>query len=578
MIDNRLKKVKFRNDSMVKGSDNGKIGGLKGKDGSKRRSDNVGSNNRGGHYGGNNGDKSESSGGRNGILGSRYGNSDGRGSSPKGRDGKGGNIGVRYGNSDGRGSSPGGRDGKGSNTGVRYGNKDSNGSNTEYRNSIKDGNGGSAGRRKYNWDGKNANSNSKNVNNGSINSKYGKTGGHKGIMSHKEGGEKGKTSSKCPVFQNCGGCQLLDMPYKKQLEQKQKNLEELLKPFCRVAPIIGMDNPYHYRNKVHAVFDHDRKGNPISGVYEANSHRVVPVESCMIEDQKADEIIGTIRGMLKSFKIRTYDEDTGYGLLRHVLIRRGFTTGEVMVVLVTSSPVFPSKNNFVKALREKHPEITTIIQNVNDRETSMVLGDKEHVLFGKGYIEDILCGCRFRISSKSFYQVNPVQTEVLYQKAIEAAGLTGKERVIDAYCGIGTIGIVASKYANEVIGVELNRDAVKDAVENAKINGIKNIRFFCNDAGKFMMNMAEIGEHVDVVFMDPPRSGSTEEFIDSVAKIRPEKVIYVSCGPETLARDLGYFRKKGYEAKMGWGVDMFPATSHVEAIILMTRSGSGDKK
>ena len=363
----------------------------------------------------------------------------------------------------------------------------------------------------------------------------------------------------------------MDMPYEKQLEQKQKHLEKLLKPYCHVAPIIGMENPYHYRNKVHAVFDHDKKGNPVSGVYEVNSHRVVPVENCMIEDQKADEIIGTIRGMLKSFKIRTYDEDTGYGLLRHVLIRRGFATGEVMVVLVTASPIFPSKNNFVKALREKHPEITTIIQNVNGRDTSMVLGDKEHVLYGKGYIEDILCGCRFHISSKSFYQVNPVQTEILYNKAIEAAGLTGKERVVDAYCGIGTIGIVASKYAKEVIGVEQNRDAVRDAVENAKINGIKNVKFFCNDAGKFMVNMAEDGEHVDVVFMDPPRSGSTEEFIDSVVKVKAERVVYVSCGPETLARDLEYFRKKGYEAKMGWGVDLFPATEHVETVVLMSR-------
>jgi 23S rRNA (uracil1939-C5)-methyltransferase len=396
--------------------------------------------------------------------------------------------------------------------------------------------------------------------------------GQSGNMPNKASRGERKSSSKCPVSRDCGGCQLLDMPYEKQLEQKQKYLEKLLKPYCRIAPIIGMENPYHYRNKVHAVFDHDKKGNPISGVYEANSHRVVPVESCMIEDKKADEIIGTIRGMLKSFKIRTYDEDTGYGLLRHVLIRRGFATGEIMVVLVTASPVFPSKNNFVKALREKHPEITTIIQNINGRETSMVLGDKEHVLFGKGYIEDILCGCRFHISSKSFYQVNPVQTEVLYNKAIEAAGLTGKERVIDAYCGIGTIGIVASKYAKEVIGVEINREAVRDAVENAKINGIKNARFFCNDAGKFMVNMAENGEHVDVVFMDPPRSGSTDEFIDSVAKVRPERIIYVSCGPETLARDLGYFRKKGYEAKMGWGVDLFPATEHVEVITLLQKA------
>lgn len=380
-----------------------------------------------------------------------------------------------------------------------------------------------------------------------------------------------KKQSQCPVFHKCGGCQLLDMPYKKQLELKQKQLETLLKPYCRLEAMIGMESPYHYRNKVHAVFDHDKKGNPISGVYEANSHRVVPVESCLIEDEKADEIIGTIRGMLKSFKIRTYDEDTGYGLLRHVLIRRGFTTGEIMVVLVTASPIFPSKNNFLKALRDKHPEITTVIQNINGRGTSMVLGDKEHVLYGKGYIEDILCGYRFRISSKSFYQVNPVQTEILYKKAIEAAGLTGKERVIDAYCGIGTIGIVASQYAKEVIGVELNKEAVKDAVENAKLNGVGNIKFFCNDAGKFMVNMAERGEHADVVFLDPPRSGSTVEFIDSVAKLKPAKVVYVSCGPETLARDLELFRKRGYEARKGWGVDLFPATRHVETVVLMSR-------
>ena len=386
---------------------------------------------------------------------------------------------------------------------------------------------------------------------------------------HKSRGQG--SASQCPVYRRCGSCQLLHLPYKKQLEQKQKNLETLLKPFCRLESMIGMSDPYHYRNKVHAVFDHDRKGNPISGVYEANSHIVVPVESCLIEDQKSDEIIGTIRGMLKSFKIRTYDEDTGYGLLRHVLIRRGFVTGEIMVVLVTASPIFPSKNNFVKALRDRHPEITTVIQNVNNRGTSMVLGDKEHVLYGKGYIEDVLCGYRFRISSKSFYQVNPVQTEVLYKKAVEAAGLTGKERIIDAYCGIGTIGIIASSHVKEVIGVELNKDAVHDAIENAKINNIKNASFYCNDAGRFMVNMAESGEHVDVVFMDPPRSGSTEEFIDSVSKMRPDKVVYVSCGPETLVRDLEYFKKKGYEAKKAWGVDMFPWTTHVETVCLLSR-------
>ena len=395
----------------------------------------------------------------------------------------------------------------------------------------------------------------------------------------KRGGSYGgrgtrRSTSICPVLNLCGGCQLLDMEYAKQLAFKQKQAEELLKGLCPVKPIIGMKDPFHYRNKVHAVFDRDKRGNIISGIYEENTHHVVPVEKCLIENQKADEIIGTIRGMLKSFKIRTYDEDTGFGLLRHVLIRKGFSTGEIMVVLVTASPVFPSKNNFVKALREKHPEITTIVQNINGRGTSMVLGDKEHVLYGKGYIVDELCGCRFRISSKSFYQVNSVQTEILYEKALSLSGLTGRELVVDAYCGIGTIGIIVSKAAGKVIGVELNQGAVRDAVNNAKMNGIDNIRFYCNDAGRFLVNMAEQGENADVVIMDPPRSGSTEEFMDAVGKLGAGKVVYVSCNPETLARDVRYMKKLGYRAVEAWPVDMFPETDHVETIVLLSKLDS----
>ena len=228
----------------------------------------------------------------------------------------------------------------------------------------------------------------------------------------------------------------------------------------------------------------------------------------MIEDKISQEIIRTIRDMLKSFRIKTYDEDTGYGLLRHVLVRRGFSTDEIMVVLVIGSPIFPSKNNFVKALRKKYPQITTVVLNVNDKKTSMVLGSVISSFMGKGYIRDTLCGCTFRISPQSFYQVNPVQTEILYKTAIEYAGLGRKETVIDAYCGIGTIGLVAAKRAKNVIGVELNPDAVRDARINAKENKITNARFYQGDAGEFMENMAENGEHADVVFMDPPRTGS----------------------------------------------------------------------
>ena len=376
---------------------------------------------------------------------------------------------------------------------------------------------------------------------------------------------------RCPVYKKCGGCDFQGVSYEEQLKIKETQVRQLLAPFCKVHPIAGMKNPYHYRNKVHAVFSHDKKGNAVSGVYQKGTHIVVPVERCMIEDEKADEIIGSIRGLLKSFKIRTYDEDTGYGLLRHVLVRRGFASGEILVVLVTASPVFPSKNNFVKALRKLHPEITTIVQNVNGRGTSMVLGNQEKTLYGKGYIEDILCGYTFRISPKSFYQVNPAQTEILYKKAIKLAGLTGKELVLDAYCGIGTIGLIASRGAGQVIGVELNRDAVRDAFANAKRNQVKNVRFYCADAGKFMVDMAADGVKADVVFMDPPRSGSDVTFLDCLAKMAPKRVVYISCEPESLARDLKYLKKKGYQAEGAWPVDMFGWTGCVETVVMLSR-------
>ena len=370
----------------------------------------------------------------------------------------------------------------------------------------------------------------------------------------------------CPVSGKCGGCNWIDKPYEEQLRAKEKWFQELMKPYCKPEPAIAMEEPAHYRNKVHAVFGEDRKHNTISGIYEAGTHRIVPVDSCLIENQKADEIIVSIRGLMKSFKMRAYNEDTGYGLLRHVLIRTGHVTGQIMVVLVLSSPVMPSKNNFVKALLKLHPEITTIVVNVNNRSTSMVLGDKEQVIYGKGYIEDVLCGKTFRISPKSFYQVNPVQTEKLYKKALEYAGLTGKEMVVDAYCGTGTIGMIASDEAKQVIGVELNADAVRDARNNAKKNGIKNIQFYQNDAGKFLVEMAEQEAKVDVVMMDPPRSGSSEEFLQSVLRMKPEKVVYISCNPETLVRDLKILTKREYKVTKCVGVDMFPFTDSLEAV------------
>ena len=371
----------------------------------------------------------------------------------------------------------------------------------------------------------------------------------------------------CAVAKKCGGCQYQGIAYKEQLNKKQKQEEDLLKKFCKVEPIIGMEKPYYYRNKLHRTFGRDRKGNVICGTYQEGTHRIVPVEECLIEDQKSQQIVLTIRDLLKSFKIKTYDEDTGYGLLRHVLVRRGFKTGEIMVVLVLSSPIMPSKNNFVKALRKVHPEITTVVINVNDKHTSMILGEKETVIYGKGFIRDELCGCMFRLSPKSFYQVNPVQTEILYRKAIEFAGLTGKEEVIDAYCGIGTIGMVAAKSAKNVLGIELNADAVRDARINAKENKIGNIEFRQGDAGEFMLAMAAKGLKTDVVFMDPPRAGSDVKFLSSLVKLGPKRVVYVSCNPVTLERDLKYLVKHGYEVKKIQPVEMFPFTEHVETIV-----------
>ncbi len=376
---------------------------------------------------------------------------------------------------------------------------------------------------------------------------------------------------KCPLYKKCGGCQLQNLTYPEQLIFKQRKVERLLGEFAKVEPIIGMESPYHYRNKVQAAFATARNGKIISGVYQSGTHSIVCVDSCLTEDTKADEIIVTVRNLLKSFKIQPYDERSGSGVLRHVLVKRGFTTNQIMVVLVTAGPIFPAKNNFVKALRKAHPDITTVVHNINPYQTSLVLGERENVLYGTGKIEDELCGLTFRISPRSFYQINPVQTEVLYNTAMEYADMSGSEKVIDAYCGIGTIGLVASKHAGEVIGVELNRDAVHDAIANAKRNGIKNVRFFCDDAGEFMLGMAQDKERADVVFMDPPRAGSDECFLSSLVTLAPEKVVYISCNPETQQRDLRFLIKHGYKAVKIQPVDMFPHTNHTECVCILKR-------
>lgn len=330
----------------------------------------------------------------------------------------------------------------------------------------------------------------------------------------------------CPVYKKCGGCQLQNLSYQKQLEFKQNKVEKLLKHFAKVEPIIGMENPYHYRNKVQAAFYTDRRGKIISGVYQSGTHHVVGIDSCQTEDITADKIIVAVRKLLPSFKLTTYNEDTHKGFLRHVLVKRGFATNQVMLVLVTGTPVFPSKNNFVKAITKQFPEITTVVQNVNPYNTNLVLGDNE--------------------------------------------------KVLDTYCGIGTIGIIAAKSgAGKVIGVELNGNAVRDAIVNAKANNLKNIRFYKGDAGEFMFEVSQESEKPDVVFMDPPRAGSSEKFLKSLIKMSPKKVVYVSCNPETLSRDLEFLLANSkYKAEKIQPVDMFPHTAHIECVVMLSHKKS----
>lgn len=375
----------------------------------------------------------------------------------------------------------------------------------------------------------------------------------------------------CPYAKKCGGCQLQNMDYNRQLKFKQAKTVSTLGKFHRVYDIIGMENPYNYRNKVQAAFGLTRSGKIVSGVYQSSSHRIVNTDKCMIEDKIADEIIVFIRSILPEFRILPYNEDSKKGFLRHVLVKRSFSTGQLMVVFVAASPVFPQKNNITKCLLKRFPDITTVVLNINPHKTSMLLSDRQEVLFGKGYIEDELCGLKFRISPKSFYQINPVQTKLLYETALEYAELDKSQTVIDAYCGTGTIGLCAAGYVKEVIGVELNADAVKDAKINAKINGVKNARFFKGDAGEFMVEAAKENINIDTVFMDPPRAGSDKAFLSSIVKLSPERVVYISCNIETQKRDLLFLVKNGYKVRKIQPIDMFPHTSHIECVVLLSR-------
>ena len=384
---------------------------------------------------------------------------------------------------------------------------------------------------------------------------------------------------------NCGGCPLLGLDYAEQLKQKEEKVRALVGKYGPVHPIRGMEQPYHYRNKVISTFAPGFGGKLTSGIYAANSHKVLPVESCLLQDEVLDKTMQAVRAAANACRYQPYDEDKGTGLVRHCLLRRGVATGQVMVVLVTAQPVLPGAKNFVKALlaeaAQRGVTVTTVVQNVNSRKTSVVLGEAEKVLYGKGFILDTLCGKTYAISPRSFYQVNPAQTAVLYGLAVEAAKLTGKEVVLDAYCGIGTIGLCAAGRAKQVIGVERNPDAVRNACANAAANKINNARFICADATDWMRAAAQPNSglpHPDVVFLDPPREGSTPACIDAVAAMKPKRVVYVSCNPETLARDLTHLTRRGWKALKIQPVDMFPHTEHVETVVLLSKGEIDSKK
>ena len=383
----------------------------------------------------------------------------------------------------------------------------------------------------------------------------------------------------CSVSKRCGGCSRIGVPYDEQLAAKDAFVRDLFARFegVDVRPTLGMDVPYHFRNKVTSPFAPGKRGaggrrEILTGMYAEGTHAIVPTDGCLIENERAQQVIRAVKSIMGKHRIEPYDEDRGTGFMRHAVVRVGHESGEVLVTLVTNDDAFPNSKSFCRELVKRCPFVTTIVQNVNTRRTNVILGQQERRLYGPGFILDTLCGLSFRISSQSFYQVNAVQTAVLYDTAVELARFDGTQSVIDAYCGTGTIGLVAAtRGAREVTGVDSVESSIRDARENARHNGVENARFANADATEFMREMAQAGSKADVVFMDPPRAGSTQAFCEAVAGIAPKRVVYVSCNPETQVRDLMWFEELGYGLRVVQPVDMFPHTDHVETVALVSR-------
>lgn len=379
---------------------------------------------------------------------------------------------------------------------------------------------------------------------------------------------------KCDIAKKCGSCQFINQGYVKSLEYKNEECKKIFKDLkVNVHPVSGMEDPYYYRNKTIIAFDKIYN----YGLYEENSHRIIPYKSCLIHDQETDAIISKIAVLFRKYRVSIYDPQRRRGEIRHILIRRAVKTNQTLVVIVSNEAIFKGSKNFCNQLIKAFPSIKSIVLNTNKRQTSIVLGEQEKVLFGKGFIVDELCGMTFKISPRSFYQINHDQCEALYSKALSL--ITVKHpKIMDTYCGIGTIGLIASKNAKQVIGVELNKDAVKDAKLNKTFNKVDNIKFIQGDATEFMVEAAKQKVGVDVIIMDPPRSGSTETFIKAAVSLKPQEIVYVSCDPHTQVRDLKLFRKLGYDFKDVYPYDMFPFTSHIETIALLSRVNPSKKK
>ena len=377
-----------------------------------------------------------------------------------------------------------------------------------------------------------------------------------------------RTKPFCKYYDLCGGCQIQTLSYEAQLILKRKILENVLKPFdCEIFDTLPSRKIFHYRNKALIPFAGDGNGGITAGIYEKNSHKIINCPDCKTEIREKPEILKVIISHLKRYDIKPYDEKNGTGVLRHVLIRKGFFTGEIMVSLIVNAQEFPYEKLLTKQLLKAVPEIKTICVSSNLQKTNVINGKDFHAVYGGGFITDLTGGIKYKISPLSFFQINAFQTERLYEKVSEFAALTGSETVFDVYCGVGTISLFLAKKAKKVYGVEIVAQAVENAKENAALNNIQNAEFFCGKAEEKIPELIET-QHIkaDIVIVDPPRQGCDKALLETIAALKPQKFIYVSCNPQTFARDVKFLTDRGFRLKRVQPVDMFPHTTHIECV------------